>query len=252
MSYSTQKKNGKELNRLYEDDLPIHDWYRFVLSFPPHLVKDYIIKFGIQTDQIVLDPFAGTGTTLVECKKNGIKSYGCETNPIANFASTVKTDWSISGEELLAHATSVAEIAKENIQQNKTPKPLNKDQTKLLIANSISDLPLKKALILLEAIDSRKSSFHNHERLAFAKQLVYSYSNLKFGPEVGVSRKKKEDVDVVNLWLEDIKKMVKDLKLVEPHSVVDSTSLNCDARFISHTLQPNSIDCVITSPPLSK
>lgn len=43
--------------------------------------------------------------------------------------------------------------------------------------------------------------------------------------------------------------MVKDLKLVEPHSVVDSTSLNCDARFISHTLQPNSIDCVITSPP---
>lgn len=80
MSYSTQKKNGKELNRLYEDDLPIHDWYRFVLSFPPHLVKDYIIKFGIQTDQIVLDPFAGTGTTLVECKKNGIKSYGCETN----------------------------------------------------------------------------------------------------------------------------------------------------------------------------
>lgn len=92
----------------------------------------------------------------------------------------------------MAHATSVAEIAKENIQQNKTPKPLNKDQTKLLIANSISDLPLKKALILLEAIDSRKSSFHNHERLAFAKQLVYSYSNLKFGPEVGVSKKKKE------------------------------------------------------------
>ncbi|WP_347281894.1 DNA methyltransferase [uncultured Alistipes sp.] len=249
MSYSTQKKNGKELNRLYEDDLPIHDWYRFVLSFPPHLVKDYIIKFGIQTDQIVLDPFAGTGTTLVECKKNGIKSYGCETNPIANFASTVKTNWSISGEELLAHATSIAEIAKKNIQQNKTPKPLNEDQTKLLIANSISDLPLKKALILLEAIDSRKSSFHNHERLAFAKQLVYSYSNLKFGPEVGVSRKKKEDVDVINLWLEDIKKMVKDLKLVETHSVVDSTSLNCDARFISHTLQPNSIDCVITSPP---
>lgn len=249
MSYSTQKKNGKELNRLYEDDMPIHDWYRFVLSFPPHLVKDYIIKFGIQTNQVVLDPFAGTGTTLVECKKNGIRSYGCETNPIANFASTVKTNWNISGEELLAHATKVAQIAEKNIQKNKTPKSLSEEQTKLLIANSISDLPLKKALILLEAIDDKQSLFHNYERLAFAKQLVYSYSNLKFGPEVGVSRKKKEDVDVVNLWLEDIKKMVNDLVLIKELPPVDSISLNCDARFIADTLQPNSIDYVITSPP---
>lgn len=249
MSYSTQKKNGKELNRLYEDDLPIHDWYRFILSFPPHLVKDYINKFGIQENQVVLDPFAGTGTTLVECKKNGIRSYGCETNPIANFASTIKTNWAISGEQLLAHATQIAEIAEKNITKDKTPKSLNERQLKLLITNSISDLPLKKALILLEAIDSNKSQFHGYERLAFAKQLVYSYSNLKFGPEVGVSRKKKEDVNVVNLWLTDITKMAKDLELVKELPQIDSISLNCDARFISHTLQPNSIDYVITSPP---
>lgn len=249
MSYSTQKKNGKELNRLYEDDLPIHDWYRFVLSFPPHLVKDYINKFGIQANQVVLDPFAGTGTTLVECKKNGIRSYGCETNPIAHFASTIKTDWNISGKELLAHATRIAQITEKNIQKNKTPKSLSEEQAKLLIANSISDLPLKKALVLLEIIDRNKSLFHKYERLAFAKQLVYSYSNLKFGPEVGVSRKKKEDVDVVNLWLADIAKMAKDLELVKGLTPTDSVSLNCDARFISNTLQPNSIDYVITSPP---
>jgi hypothetical protein len=28
-------------NKLYVEDLAAHDWYRFVLSFPPHLVKHY-------------------------------------------------------------------------------------------------------------------------------------------------------------------------------------------------------------------
>ena len=64
-------KNGN-LNRVRAEDSSIHDWYRFVLSFPPHLVRDYLTKFGITKRHRVLDPFCGTGTTLVECKKLGI------------------------------------------------------------------------------------------------------------------------------------------------------------------------------------
>jgi hypothetical protein len=28
-------------NKLLAEDRPAHDWYRFVLSFPPHLVRTY-------------------------------------------------------------------------------------------------------------------------------------------------------------------------------------------------------------------
>ena len=45
-------------------------WYRFVLSFPPHLVREYISRFDLGSGARVLDPFCGTGTTIVECKKN--------------------------------------------------------------------------------------------------------------------------------------------------------------------------------------
>src|SRR5437870_9946366 len=86
-------KNGN-LNKVRAEDSSIHDWYRFVLSFPPHLVRDYLDKFGVTKRQRVLDPFCGTGTTLVECKKLGIKSVGVEGNPMAHFASRVKVDWS--------------------------------------------------------------------------------------------------------------------------------------------------------------
>ena len=34
-------RNG-EVNKLAIEDRPAHDWYRFVLSYPPHLVRDYI------------------------------------------------------------------------------------------------------------------------------------------------------------------------------------------------------------------
>ncbi|MCY3627869.1 MAG: DNA methyltransferase [Gammaproteobacteria bacterium] len=63
------KQSYQKLNAIRPEDLPIHRWYRSVLSFPPHLVKDYLTRFSIQPDANVLDPFCGTGTTLVECKK---------------------------------------------------------------------------------------------------------------------------------------------------------------------------------------
>src|SRR5216110_1755397 len=94
----------KENNKLRAEDFSIHDWYRFVLSFPPHLVRDYLTKFGTNKRQRVLDPFCGTGTTLVECKKLGIQSVGVEANPMAHFASRVKVDWSPPPKQLSAHA----------------------------------------------------------------------------------------------------------------------------------------------------
>lgn len=68
-------------NQLRPEDRAIHDWYRFVLSFPPHLVRDYLHRFGLGPEHTVLDPFCGTGTTLVECKKLGLASVGVSPTP---------------------------------------------------------------------------------------------------------------------------------------------------------------------------
>ena len=70
MSYATARQRGanREINKLYIEDRPVHEWYRFVLSFPPHLVRDYLERFGIKSNQRVLDPFCGTGTVLSNAK----------------------------------------------------------------------------------------------------------------------------------------------------------------------------------------
>lgn len=106
---------GVAANRLAPEDSPAHDWYRFVLSFPPHLVRTYLRQFGVGPEHIVLDPFCGTGTTLVECKKLGIPSVGVEANPWACFASRTKTDWRVEPEALVSHARAVADLAMQTL-----------------------------------------------------------------------------------------------------------------------------------------
>ncbi|MDG4550186.1 MAG: hypothetical protein P9F19_12270, partial [Candidatus Contendobacter sp.] len=40
-------KTNSAVNKLHFHDKQFHDWYRFVLSFPPHLVRRYIERFGL-------------------------------------------------------------------------------------------------------------------------------------------------------------------------------------------------------------
>ena len=96
-------------NRLESSDRAAHDWYRFVLSFPPHLVREYINRFELGANACVLDPFCGTGTTIVECKKIRIASVGVEAHPMSHFASATKINWSPDPDKLETSAAAIAE-----------------------------------------------------------------------------------------------------------------------------------------------
>jgi SAM-dependent methyltransferase len=74
----------------------IHDWYRIVHGYSDHLVSGLLAEFDIDRKDLVLDPFCGTGTTLVECMKKSISSVGVDANPSSCFAARVKTKWDLS------------------------------------------------------------------------------------------------------------------------------------------------------------
>lgn len=126
------RSQGAEANRLEIADRPAHSWYRFVLSYPPHLVRDYVEAFGLDGKACVLDPFCGTGTTPVECKKLGLRSVGIEAHPMAHFASCTKLDWSLNPDRLEATAVAVAEraleqLGRQGIIEDPQPNVLNED-----------------------------------------------------------------------------------------------------------------------------
>ncbi len=260
---SQAPENNGRANRLEAEDQPFHDWYRFVLSFPPHLVRTYLQEFGLESHHVILDPFCGTGTTLIESKLHGIPSIGIEANPFAHFASRVKVDWQIDPDLMNARAIEIAErttglfasqgIEDESLlagdQKDLLLRKLGPEASKLVLGNSISPLPLHKALTLLDCLREHSGEdYYNHLLLAFANTLVFRVSNLRFGPEVGVG-KQRADAPVVTAWLADVARIVADLRLASRQRYPDAQVRLADARQIAQVLRPNSIDAVITSPP---
>ncbi len=238
-------------NKLKDADRAFHDWYRFVLSYPPHLVRSYFSRFGLNTGSLVLDPFCGTGTTLVEAKKNGIRSYGIEANPMAHFASKVKTDWSIEPDQLIAHAEVICRRAQRVLADwNGQLKALPAEEEKLLLRHSICPAPLHKCLVLRDAVlEASDSAVRDIELLVLAFVSVFVASNLRFGPEVGVGTRRKMDAPVLESWLAKISEVACDLRQFASLASVASSCTLGDARQISGALTPESVDAVITSPP---
>lgn len=248
-------------NALKTEDRAFHDWYRFVLSFPPHLVRDYFFDFGLDKKSVVLDPFCGTGTTIVEAKKNEIRSIGLEANPFPYFASIIKTKWDVNPIALLNIAQQVSEDTyRELLTQGIDDRALTIDRgvklqtldekaMRVLIKNSISPLPLHKTIILLKHINTHSNSpFHGNLVVALGNALVSKISNLRFGPEVGVG-KIKNDIPVVGIWMNEIKKMADDLKSIHGSEFPNAEVIMADAREISKSIKPDQIDAIITSPP---
>ena len=68
-----------------------HGMYTYPAKFVPQIARWAINYSRIKPGQILLDPFCGSGTTLLESKIVGINSYGIDKNPLARLLSKVKT-----------------------------------------------------------------------------------------------------------------------------------------------------------------
>ncbi len=234
-------------NHLLESDRGVHDWYRFVLSFPAHLVRDYLSTWNLNTSHKLLDPFCGTGSTLVEAQKHGVQTIGLDGNPVAHFVAATKTNWLPSPNGLLRYAKQMAEIA-ENTRDD--ANELSAETYDLLLTDSISPKPLQKILRLKQVLlELKDTQYFDHAMLALIKTAVTNASNLRFRPEVGVTTKKKEDADVYTNWLRHIQTMTTDLGFIQNLQAPQSQVLLGDARKVSSYLEARSIDAVFTSPP---
>jgi len=267
MSITNSKKN-----HILQKDAPIHNWYQFVLGYPPHLVQYYIKKFEINRNNIVLDPFCGTGTTPVECMKHNITNYGIDANPIACFASSVKTTLDLNIAEINEYQGYIAESAKASMQYHGLKDPLSlliepKTSLKHLIVRNIPDLsaeqrkiiprgfisekPLFKVLLLKLIINSiGDAKVRDFFLLALANLIVKKAGNIGFGPEIYVT-KPKNDVDALSSYISITSRMIHELELNQHHNA-QTFIINGDSRKIDTCLNRDllgKIDCVITSPP---
>jgi len=91
---SITRTSGSSLIEAACDASPVsgltHNFYRYPARFSPKLVRAAIESFSEPGD-VVLDPFVGGGTTLVEALALGRNSIGSDISSLATFVSEVKT-----------------------------------------------------------------------------------------------------------------------------------------------------------------
>lgn len=74
------------------DVLLAHKIHRYPAMFIPELAKKIILAFSKEND-VVLDIFSGSGTTVLEARKLGRQAKGIEINPLAMLIAKVKNTY---------------------------------------------------------------------------------------------------------------------------------------------------------------
>lgn len=257
------------------NNFPFHNWYNFVLGYTPKFPEFMLKREGITENDLVVDPFMGSGTTLVACKYLGIPSSGVDANDFMAIAAAVKLNWSRDIEKIIETKnklidrieTDLSSFDWYGVQEQKDAhnqisiydldntelksfmEYAQKYRPEMLVERYMSDKPFVKAHVIKEAInDIVDSDYLDLFKMALSSILV-KISNVSYGPGFGV-KKAKDDVDVQGIFNEKINRMIADLQLVNQKQIdTPSTVQLGDARSISEYYEHDSVELMITSPP---
>lgn len=265
-------------------DTSIHDWYRMVFAYSDQIIYDLVETFEITEDDLILDPFNGTGTTTLAAKRMGIDSIGTDASPVGVLAGEVKTNWDIDLDEFIERreelldtihpvfqeisaegATTLDSFTSGGGRGEVSLEKYDFEEPEKTPKGWLSEKPLKKILVLRHHVEEMpEDEVTDAFRLAMVAILPEDVANIGFGPEA-YRTKEQEDVDVFTLFENKLDKIESDLRSVQKaiedgFEPGETEVLYADAREIGDVLRDQSellnsdkhdgeVDYLITSPP---
>ncbi|MEM0452697.1 MAG: DNA methyltransferase [Nitrososphaerota archaeon] len=227
---------GKLVTFIPNKKLPVYSWFYFKEGFSRDFVHMMLDIFKTSKDSKIIDPFVGSGTTLLACKERGIDCVGVDIAPLAVFVSQTKTaDYDI-------------EKLKENARklfQEKFEKP-DLSQVSQYVKKFFAKPSLEDIIFFRERIrmieDLAVKNFFTLALMNAAMKVSYAY---KDGAVLKVVEKPVPPFR--KFFKRIIKKMIKDLKKMSFKPCSIEVYLG-DARKMDF-LEDEEFDVVVTSPP---
>ena len=93
--------------------LPVHRWFRYSAGFAALWVKEVLENWDIKPDDIILDPFVGSGTVPVVCDTLRINSIGIEAHPVVERICKAKLQWTSDPVRVEQLATEILNHSKD-------------------------------------------------------------------------------------------------------------------------------------------
>ncbi len=225
---------GEQATFVPNKRLPVYNWFYYKEGFSRDLVFSVIDRFSITSDNIVLDPFCGSGTTLLACKQKGISAIGFDVLPIAVFASRVKTtDYDL--QHLKEAARHLLKIKFRQLDYHYPPL-LKKAFSRF----ALQDISLFRSAIM--EIESKKlRDFFLLALINAAMKCSYAWK------DGGVIKVKRRPVPPLRIMLRRVMyNMIRDIEHFQSGPAEIAVE-KCDARKMK--IEPESVDAIITSPP---
>ncbi len=235
--------------------LPVHRWVPWVAGFSSDFVQDVLNRY-LDRNGVVLDPFAGVGTTLVEAILLGHTAVGFEINPYAALACRIKTTaHHVNVERLYNEISKFRQFYAQALSSRYIPHSVPPLGFKTR-GTFYSPQVLRKVLIIQDFIGAIKdTALQDLCRLAFASTMV-CYSNYSYEPSLG-RRKSAGKEDIVDfavdrMILNKLTEMAQDIVWLQnhlPHETAKTRVINDSFFQYQAHLAPKSVDLIVTSPP---
>ena len=223
-------------NQHNSNNFSIHPYpAKFISELPRTLINNLEIPQGTA----ILDPFCGSGTTLLEAQKQGIPSMGIDLNPIACLIS--KTFTTKISTNLIKTSVNCVERAKRNMSDELIDIPNIDHWFRKDI--QIALLSLKKEIFKITNLSIRMAL-----KVAFSS-IVVRVSNQESDTRYAAIEKKLVQLDVFQLFLNSIKQIEKNN--MQNRKYFDTPTQIIEANVLE--LKPEKlkwkVGLVITSPP---
>lgn len=92
-----QFKKKSEIWRIEESSKKLqyftHGFFRYYGKFPPPVASKFLEEYHKKSDEVILDPMVGSGTTLVEASLRNVDAIGLDVNELSVMLSKVKTTY---------------------------------------------------------------------------------------------------------------------------------------------------------------
>jgi len=221
--------------------LPVYDWYNYKHSFSRDLVIKLIKKFQLNDGDKILDPFCGSGTTLLASKEMSIPVRGIDILPLSVFISNSKL---LKYDEY--HIKTVINEVKNLLEDNNTNYIINKSKKELLMKFFSEDV-LDKVLLVREWIERKDNKATRYFLLIALFSILEDISyTRKDGGFLRILKGKKIP-DLKSVYLSKLHKMVRDIEFINNLPDTDAEAIEGDAR--KTMFESTSFSAVITSPP---
>ena len=224
--------------------LPVHRWFRYSAGFAAQWVEQVFKEWKIGQGQIVLDPFAGSGTVPVVCDTLGIESIGVEAHPMVARICETKLMWQTPAER-------VADFAAQVLRNARSRKPETSNYPPLIQRSFHEDA--------LAVLDRLKASWLELQDNSPESELVWLALTaiLRSTSKAGTAqwqyilpnKTKKNIVQPLLAFPQQVEILKSDIRWIQSQARQSRARvISGDARTLADTVS-QEVDAVITSPP---